>query len=59
LRIGLVTDRKIIKKYKAKYGSLYFPEGSYSSLVIKRNDGQIFHYDFLVDTLPLTFWINK
>lgn len=39
LRIGLVTDKKIIKKYKAKYGTLWFPEGTYSTVVLKRYDG--------------------
>jgi len=39
LRIGLVTDKKIIKKYKAKYGSAWFPEGTYSTIVLKRYDG--------------------
>lgn len=39
LRTAIVTDKKIIKKYKAKHGSFWFPEGSYSTVILKRNDG--------------------
>ena len=47
LRVGMVTDKKLIKKYKANHGTLWFPEGSYSSIVLKRYDGKIFHHDVL------------
>ena len=47
LRIGMVTDTKLIKKYKAKYGSLMFPESAYSSLILKRFDGQFYSLDLL------------
>ena len=47
LRIGLVTDKKLIKKYKANHGTLWFPEGSYSTIVLKRYDGRYFHHDLL------------
>jgi len=61
LRIGMVTDKKLIKKYKASYGTLWFPEGSYSSIVLKRYDGKIFHHDLLQGSPPngFIFWINK
>jgi len=59
LRIGLVTDKKIIKKYKAKYGSLWFPEGTYSTLILKRYDGQVYHIDLLSDDKNFMYWINK
>jgi hypothetical protein len=39
LRIGVVYDKKLIKKYKGKYGSTWFPEVSYSTLILKRYDG--------------------
>ena len=47
LRIGIVTDKKLIKKYKANYGTLWFPEGAYSSLLLKRYDSRFFSHDFL------------
>ncbi len=61
MRIGLVTDKKIIKKYKAQYGSSWFQEGSSSTLVLKRYDGRYFSYDLLSDNpnSSLMFWINK
>lgn len=60
LRIGLVTDKKLIKKYKAKYGSTWFPEVTYSTIILKRYDGQITHYD-LIDhkQISLFYWITK
>ena len=60
LRLGLVTDRKIIKKYKQKYGT-WFPEVSYTTMILKRYDGEIFTFDFLNESPmnALSFWINK
>ncbi|CDW90844.1 UNKNOWN [Stylonychia lemnae] len=62
LRIALVPDKKIIKKYKAKYGTLWFPEGTYSTIMLKRYDGQTFYSDLLGDgsgILSYQYWINK
>lgn len=39
LRLGIVTDGKVIKRFKARYGSLYFPDGAHTSMVLMRNDG--------------------
>lgn len=47
LRMGIVTDKKIIKKYKAKYGTSWFPDATYSTLVLKRYDGQTYFIDLL------------
>lgn len=56
----MVTDHKIIKKYKAKYGTLWFPEGAYSSVVLKRYDGQTYYADLLGDQPTVWhYWINK
>jgi hypothetical protein len=38
LRIGIITDGKVIKRFKARYGSLYFPEGAHTSVVLMRHD---------------------
>lgn len=61
LRIGMVTDKKLIKKYKVKYGTLWFPEGSYNSVVLKRYDSYYFSHD-LLEGNPFRhfhYWINK
>ena len=59
LRIGVVYDRKIIKKYKSQYGNSWFGDAQYNGLVLMRHDGMYFRYNFLEDTYPLSFWINK
>lgn len=61
MRIGLVTDKKLIKKYKANYGTLWFPEGAYSTVVLKRNDGKTFSHDLLAGNPQMGFmyWVNK
>ncbi len=61
LRIGLVTDKKIIKKYKAKYGTQWFPDASYSTVVLKRYDGQTYMLDLLAENshMHFQFWVNK
>jgi hypothetical protein len=61
LRIGMVTDKKLIKKYKANHGTLWFPEGSYSTIVLKRYDGKTFNHDPLQGepALGFVYWINK
>lgn len=62
LRIGLVTDKKLVKKYKAKYGATWFPDVSYNTLVHKRYDGQMSYFDFINPEHPQmvpSYWINK
>lgn len=39
LRVAVIYDKKTIKKYKQRYGSTWFPEVSYDTLVLKRYDG--------------------
>lgn len=60
LRMGVVYDKKIIKKYKAKHGN-WFPEVTYSTIILKRHDGQIFTFDLINENpaLSLSYWINK
>lgn len=61
LRVGIVTDKKLIKKYRANHGTLWFSEGSYSSIVLKRYDGKVFYHDVLLGNPPIGFlhWINR
>ena len=48
LRAGLVTDVKLIKRYKNRYGNLWFTdEVQLNSLVVKRYDGQYYSLDML------------
>ncbi len=47
LRIGIIYDKKVIKKYKQRYGSTWFPEVSYDTFVLKRYDGEVFFADFV------------
>jgi hypothetical protein len=61
MRIALITDKKIIKKYKAQYTNVWFGETSYTTLMTKRYDGEYFHLDILNDIkhTPIHFFINK
>lgn len=61
LRIAIVTDKKLIKKYKANHGTLWFPEGSYTTVVLNRNDGKTFSHDLLQGNPSngFMFWVNK
>jgi hypothetical protein len=60
LRIGIVDDKKLVKKMKLKYGVKYFSTIGMSSLVLKRYDGEYITCD-LTSGEPLAFhsWINK
>ena len=61
MRIGMVKDKKLIKRYKAKYGALWFSDATYSTIILKRYDGQVFFLDLLNKNPLMTtmFWINK
>lgn len=62
LRIAIVTDHKTIKRFKARYGSLYFPDGAHTSIVLKRNDEKTFMYDLMShssEPLNMNYWINR
>ena len=61
LRIAMVTDKKLIRKYKANHGTLWFPEGAYSTIILKRYDGRIFSHDLLEGNPQngFMFWVNK
>ena len=48
VRIGLVTDHKLIRKYKALKGTSWFPdEVQLSTIVVQRYDKASFGFDFL------------
>ena len=60
--MGLVTDPKLIRQYKARYGNLWFnDEVQLSSIVVQRFDKQYFSMDLfnLENISLLTHFINK
>ena len=61
LRIGLVTDKKMIKKYK-KTTSWFEEDASHNTIVMKRHDGEIISLDFMNimdDVRNAIGWINR
>ena len=59
LRIGLVTDRALVKAYKAKYGPKWFDEYSLNTMVLQREPGNFAFYDFEQQNIDIRSWINK
>lgn len=62
VRFGIVTDSKLIKKYKSKYGTLWFADGvQLNTLLVRRYDGQFFSLDPLDMTseLIVQVFVNK
>jgi len=48
LRFGIVSDVKLIRKYKQRYGNLWFTDAvALNTMVVKRYDGQIAANDLL------------
>ena len=39
LRVGVVYNKIVIKKYKSKYGTTWFPDVSLTTIILKRHDG--------------------
>ena len=62
LRYGLVTDTKLIRKYKAKYGNKWFhDEVQLSTVIIQRFDKETFAMDLMVHDgiVTLTNTVNR
>lgn len=60
LRIGIVDDKKLIKRLKLKYGVKWFDPISMSSVVLKRYDGEYLTYDITSEhEVNFHHWINK
>ena len=60
LRVGIVDDVKLIKKFKNKYGVKWFSSVALSSLVLKRYDGEFLYLDITSgDNRAFHYWINK
>lgn len=60
LRVGLVDNQKLIKKYKSRYQTRMFSSVAMSSLVLKRYDGEILYYDLTSeDHISAAYYINK
>lgn len=62
IRYGLVTDAKLIRKYKAKNGNKWFhDEVQLSTIVIQRYDKETFAMDLMVhdSVITLTNTVNR
>lgn len=61
MRIGIVTNKKVIKRFKSKYENIWFPEVVYSTIVLKRYDGEFFKFDLINDNKNMGYlhWITK
>ena len=62
VRVGLVTDIKLIKQYKAKWGSLWFNDDvQLNTVVLQRFDKEYFSFDLfnLREVGTLIHFINK
>ena len=62
LRIGIVTDAKLIRKYKEMKGTFWFPDNvQLTTIIIQRYDKGIFFHDLLQleSIVQLSHWINK
>lgn len=60
LRIAVVDNQRLIKKYKARYQTRMFSSVAMSSLVLKRYDGEISYYDLTSEEhVNAAYWINK
>ena len=61
LRIGIVTNKKVIKRFRSKYEGLWFPDVVYSTIVLKRYDSQYFKFDLINDNKNQGYfhWITK
>ena len=57
-RLGLITNRKLVKELKAEYNKIWFDQYSYNSLVIFR-EGGTFYTD--VETMEFDYyrWIYR
>ena len=60
LRIGIVDDPKLVKKFKLKYGVQFFPHIGMTSMVLKRYDGEFKVFDITSgEDQAFHSWINK
>ena len=58
LRVGLVTNKTVVKVFKEKYGHRMFDEYSHNSIVLAR-DNQFTYNDIEKESDNLQYWINK
>lgn len=58
LRVGIVTNKTVVKVFKEKYGHRMFDEYSHNSIVLAR-DNQFTYNDIEKESDNLQYWINK
>lgn len=49
LRVGIVTDKALVKRYKESYGVKWFDEYSKNTIVLVREPGTYIYYDLEKD----------
>mmetsp|Transcript_44744 Transcript_44744/g.32775 ORF Transcript_44744/g.32775 Transcript_44744/m.32775 type:complete len:119 (-) Transcript_44744:409-765(-) len=60
LRVGMVDDPKLVKKFKLKYGVKWFQPVAMTGLVLKRYDGEFLNYDITSgEDSAFHHWVNK
>jgi hypothetical protein len=60
LRVGIVTDRKLVKLYKDTYGLEWFPSLSSNCIVLfKQGREKNRIYDLQTEQLNVKMWLNK
>jgi hypothetical protein len=59
LRIAYVTDKELIKEFKAMYGSKWFDGYTLNSIVLEREKDVFFNYNMEEDSSDIYYWINK
>ena len=48
VRVGLVTEPKLIRKYKESFGTYWFPDSvQLNTIIVQRYDKQVFNFDVL------------
>lgn len=60
LRCSIVTDPVLVKKFRNNDDTKkWFPEFSFSTVILKRHDGKVLVYDLTEERTPFFGWINK
>eukprot|EP00347_Sterkiella_histriomuscorum_P004030 403362013 len=59
LRVGLVTNKTLVMKYKEKFGLKWFDEFSHNTIVLEREPGVYIYYDLEKESMDIAYWINK
>ena len=59
LRVALVTNQTLVRRYKEKYGPRWFDQYSLNSIVLEREPGTYAYYDVEKESEDLARLINR